>query len=803
MAQGGVFLLFLLLGWLLETGSEMISVSANPNIIISIKQAAESLEASECEMCNAEGDCYRNYTLNPEDSFDIDFKCDEPERYFLVEVQNEVGEESDPEVALRLPELPKLNRTYIWNINVPYEVGVSMNFVDSHVGQIDSDACPDSFTYTIIGHLRLEATSAVLVGNFCKNGTISNLKVQGRTRIELRVPWNERIEDPGFAMTFVPPIGSFSVVDVMLQPDSPVYFMAANWPSGFPNDELMCWNFSVPVSYHANVTIENITLPQCVKRTLELYNGPPMRERTTKKYEADFGLTLQNCDMDKASPEGLTLRFKVELFHYGERFEFQLGEEDGFSVEIKQLREAGGDSSFPSCICTYPLWSSKCSSELRLEPGDHQSIYFHFGCNTTEDISIVTTKNISCKDSEDCHVSNVVLALPDVLSKLPVPQQTFKWILKQPKNLTIELVSQRLKLRQLVPGEACEGGLMYNMSTFNQAGARSNVGQFCPGGAMEQIQTADHVLLELTTSTGWNVSELDISLSFIPRLTDDYIMNIIPEVDSPLSLLTPNWGPGMPNDLVASWNISVPPGHEAELTLLKHSVPKCGHRHVIIRIIEQWEEAKSWTYSETDGLLELLDPLTHTFWLNVTNCYSSSGQLNLWFQVQVSEYEDVMDTIIIAAAVAGGLALLIIAVTVCCVRRRKRQQRQPSLAIYNPSVNSRMLARRRKFAKGRQDNDSHIYAVIDEDRVYADYFSRSGALSIPEVDVYRSFNGPMGNAPPVLPPPRSVTSKNASPEAMPMVTNDLYTFSVKKQDVEKSNGEISTFLGNGEKSSSS
>ncbi|XP_041039113.1 CUB domain-containing protein 1-like [Carcharodon carcharias] len=801
MGRGGVWLL-LLMGWILETGCEMTSVTADDGMTINIKQVPGSLEASDCEICINEGECYKDHKLNPGEVSQFDFNCIDPENSFVIEVQKEVGEDADPEEAVRLPELPNLNRTYIWNIGVPYKVGVHMSFVGNHLQQIDSAACPDSFTYTITGHLRHEATSAVLIGYFCKNGTISNLKAQGKTLIELKVPWYETVVDPGFELTFVPPIGNFGVVDVVLQPGPPAYFMSANWSGGFPNDELMSWNFSVPSHYHATVTVEISTLPKCVKRTVELCNGPPLHEMMTKKYEADFGLTLQNCDTDQTSSEVLTFMFKVELFHYGERFEIKLKEEDGFRVKIKQMREAGGDSSFPFCICKCPDWRSNCSSELLLEPGDHLYICFHFGCNATRDLSIEATKSISCNNTEDCHVTNMGLTLPEALSTLPVSQQTFKWVLEQPPSLTVELASERLKLRQLLPGKTCDGGLMYNMSTFSQDGARSIVGQFCPNGAMEKIQTADHVLLELKTSEGWDPSDLDIRLSFIPRLTEDYIMNVIPDVDSPVLLLTPNWGPGMPNKLTASWNISVPPDHVAELTFVNHSVPHCERSHVVIGIIEQREDATLLGFRETDSLPQSLDSLTHTFWLNVSNCESSSGQLNLMLEVRVLEYEDMTDTIIIAAAVAGGLALLIIiAVIVFCMKRRKRQQHQPNLSIYNPGVNSRMLARRRKFVKGRQDNDSHIYAVIDEDRIYADYFNKPGMLSIPEVDVYRSFNGPI--MPPNLPPPRGATSKDASPEAVPMVSNDLYTFSVKKRDVEKSNGEMVTFLGNSEKDSSS
>ncbi|XP_067905990.1 CUB domain-containing protein 1-like [Heterodontus francisci] len=801
MCYGAAWLL--LLGWMLGTDSEMISSTAERNMTVSIQQASRSLETSDCKICISEEKCYEDYQLTQEEIllFNFTFSCIDPEHHFVIEVQKEIREDSDLEHALRLPQLPNLNRTYIWNIGVPYKVGVHLSFVGNYLEQIDSATCLDSVTYTIKGHLRYKSTSDVLVGIFCRNGTISNLKVQGKTLVELQVPWTETLDDAGFQLFFVSAIKKFSVVEVVLQPGAPVYFMSANWPMGFPNDELMTWKFSVPSRYHANVTKENYTLPTCVKREAGMYYGPSMLGKKASKFYKNFMLTLQNCDMDRTSTEVLTLRFKIELFHdYGERLEIKLKKEDGVYVKLKQILKIDGDPSTLFCICKFPV-SSDCSSELELEPGDHLNISFHFACNKTRDIIVEATKNVSCKDSEECSVRNMGLSLPDILTTLPVPHQTFKWIVEQPPELTIELSSERFKLRQLLPGQTCDGNLMYNMSTFCQNGARSVVGQFCPNGTIDKIQTADHVLLELKTTDAWNSNDLDISLSFIPHLTEDYIMNILPNIGSPVYLLTPNWGPGMPNKLTASWNISIHADHVAELTFMNASVPKCEHGHVVIGIREQEEESSLMSFRETDSLPQSPVTLAHRFWLNVSNCELSSGHLNLMFQVLVLEDKDT--TITIAVAVAGGVALLvIIAVIVCCVKKWKRR-RQPALGIYNPGVNNHMPGRRQKFGKRRQDNDSHIYAVIDEDRVYADYFNKSRMLSIPEVDVYRSFEGPMGNVPPTLPPPRSATSKSASPEAVPMVSNDLYTFSVKKQDVEKSNGEMVTFLGNGEKDSSS
>ncbi|XP_072416479.1 CUB domain-containing protein 1a [Chiloscyllium punctatum] len=794
MGFAGVCFL-LLMGSLRLTDSEMISVTAREGMTINIKQAPGGLQTSDCKICITEEECYDDYQVNPGNDFEFDFSCSDPEQNFVAEVQiNIESEEANLTDAVNLPELPQLNRTYIWDITVPYKVGVHMSFEHNHLEQIDSVECEDSLTYTIKGHLRSEATSAVLVGNFCRNGTISNVKVQGRTVVMLKVPWTEPIDGAGFQLFFVLPIGKFSVINVNLQPGFPASFMSADWPDGFPNDELMSWQFSIPSNYHANVTYETLTFPQCIKRKADVYTSQPVIGKMEGKHRADFVLVLQNCDMDQTSPQVLTFRFRVDLLQHRESYEIKVSEGD--SMIFKQISETAGVAFPLLCICTSPELASNCGTELRLEGGDHMNVSFNSRCDPTRDVIVEATRNISCKDVEECSVNNVDLALPTVLSTLPVARQTFKWVLTQPSELTIELASEHLKLQQLLQDDKCEGNLMYNVSTFSQDGARSVVGQFCPNGAMERIQTADHVLLELRTSHGWDSKDQDVKLSFIPRLTEDYIMNIIPEVDSPVRLLSPNWGPGMPNRLTASWNISVPPDHVAELTFMEQLIPTCERGHVTIVIIEQISDGVHLSYRESDTIPELVPELHHRFWLNVSNCETSNGQLSLMFQVLVRE--DSMDIITIAAAVAGGVVLLIvIAVIICCVRQRKRQQQLTALGTYYPGVSSRKPGQRRKFVKGRQDNESHIYAVIDEDRIYADYLNKSGMSAVPEVDVYRSFDGPMGEMPPSLPPPRGTVSKDTRPEGMSMVSNDLYTFSVRKQDVEKS------ILDKGEQDSSS
>uniref|UniRef100_A0A4W3ITY4 CUB domain-containing protein 1 n=1 Tax=Callorhinchus milii TaxID=7868 RepID=A0A4W3ITY4_CALMI len=628
-------------------------------------------------------------------------------------------------------KLPKLNRTYTWDINVPINVGVEMSFPRGGLTQVNSDVCLDSVTYTIKGFVRLRD---VHIGNFCRNGTISKVKIQGKTLLTNPHKWS---------------LCSLSIAElciveaVLLKPGSPVYFMTPNWPQGFPDDELMSWKFTFPDDFKANVTLENYTYPQCVKRTVDVYFGPPVMGKMKKLWK-NAVVSVQNCEVDKTKNEVLTLRFKAELL--SNRYEFDM---ENVSVTFKQKSDIGSEQP---CICSSPD-SSKCNSELQLKPGEQANITFHTNCNSVKDIKVEATKNISCTELEMCQVKNMSLSLPSALANLPVDQQIFKWVLNAPHGTTIELVSNRLKLKQSLPGRTCTTNVMYHISTFCKDHSNSIVGTFCPSGAIEKIQMIDSVELEVRTSSGWKIGDLDISLSFVPAITENYIFYVVSD-DSPVYLLTPNGELGMPHQGTASWNIVVPADHKAELTFVSSSMPECEIGHTSVTIIEQMEHTDTSTWRETDTLPTNPVNLLGTFWVNVSNCVPERGRHS--FLLIFNTLADITQIIIIVAAVIGGLALLtIIFVVVCCVKRRKRRQHQTPVGIYNPGVNANVPGRRWKFGKGRKDNDSHIYAVIDENQIYGPRFNTLRMDSIPEVDVYQPFTGPMGDIAPTPPARRS------------------------------------------------
>ncbi|XP_055504821.1 CUB domain-containing protein 1-like [Leucoraja erinacea] len=773
--------LVLLLFRLPAPGAEMVLVTTGLDVTINIRQAVGSPSFADCQMCIVgDGDivCHQEYRFLPNVSLLINFTCADPQHAFIMDVKKDIGEDHDLEDLLP-QDLPRLNTTYIWAINVPYKVGVRINFDGTPVWQTDLAHCPDLVQYRVTGHVQYDNTSEVPVGTFCRNGTISNLKIQGRTLITLEVPWSEVNDDTGFQLSFVPPIGMFSVVTAILQPGSLVYFMSANWPLGFPNDELMSWKVAVPPNYHATVTEENFTKPICVKREAGWFFGRSVLGKISGQFHNTFIITLQNCDMDYSYSSRLDFRFLVQVFNdYHDGFEIDLQRQDGVSVRLNQLLDS---SNGLSCICRTPV-SSDCAPELQVGPGDHLNVSVHFKCNPETDIAAEVTTNISCEVFPDCSIRQMDLVVPDTISSWPLAQQTFKWLVEAPAELTIELSTKRLKLQQLVPGERCDGNITYSMSTLCEHGLRSTLGLFCPGGAVDMIQTADTVSLELLTTDGWNTKDMDIRLAFVPRVTEDYIVKVSPVAGAPVHLLTPNWGEGMASKMTVSWDITVPEEQVVKLSFLNQSMPVCLHGHVFVSVDQQRDDSTVTNFRETDALPTHPLVLPHRFWLNVSNCEPEQGQLNLVVHLVVAQPEVTTDVLLIVAAAAarsgpdhrhrtGG----VLRETLMC----KRQRPPLAYGIYNPSAGRG----KRRFGKSREDNESHIYAVIDEDRVYAAQFHKAQLVSIPEVDVYRPFQGPMGDQPP---------SRGPLPDAM--VTNEIYTFVVKKQDA-GTNGEMVTFLG--------
>lgn len=101
--------------------------------------------------------------------------------------------------------------------------------------------------------------------------------------------------------------------------------MSPNYPLGFPEDELMTWQFVVPSNLRASVFFHNYSLSNCARKEerVEYYiPGSPSNPEVFKLSDSQpaniagsFNLSLQGCDQDAQNPGILRLLFQVVVQH--------------------------------------------------------------------------------------------------------------------------------------------------------------------------------------------------------------------------------------------------------------------------------------------------------------------------------------------------------------------------------------------------------------------------------------------------------------------------------------------------------
>ena len=199
----------------------------------------------------------------------------------------------------------------------------------------------------------------------------------------------------------------------------------------------------------------------------------------------------------------------------------------------------------------------------------------------------------------------------------------------------------------------------------------------------------------------------------------------------------------------------MPSNQVACLTVLKErSGLACQSGRAFMIIQEQQSRAEE-IFSLEEEVLPKPSFHHHSFWVNISNCSPMNGkQLDLLFWVTLTP-RTVDLAVVIGAAGGGALLLFALVLIICFVKKKKKVDKGPAVGIYNGNVNTQM-PQTQKFPKGRKDNDSHVYAVIEDTMVYGHLLQDSGGSFIqPEVDTYRPFQGPMGDWAPPPPPPRN------------------------------------------------
>ncbi|ELV10188.1 CUB domain-containing protein 1 [Tupaia chinensis] len=738
-------------------------------------------------------------TIKSGEKTDFTFSCHHPEHSFVMEIQRNIDCMSGPcpfgEVQLQPSVLPALNRTFVWDVQAHKNIGLELRFSAPRLRQIGpGESCPDGVTHSISG--RIDA-SAVRIGTFCSNGTVARIKVQGGVKVAMHLPWFHSRNVSGFSIANRSSIKRLCIIESVFEDEGSATLMSANYPEGFPEDELMSWQFVIPPHLRASVSFLRFNVSNCEKKEqrVEYYipgstTNPEvfrLEDQQPGNMAGNFNLSLQGCDQDAQNPGILRLQFQVLVQRpqneSSKTYVVDLSNERAMWVTIEPRPTRQSRVFVPGCfVC---LESRTCSANLTLAPGSKHKLSFL--CDNLTRLWMNAEKTISCMDPRYCLRRPQLLQVPSDLLRLPVQLHDFSWKLLVPEDrLSLALVPAQ-KLQQHTHEKACSTSFSYLLASASP-GRDLYFGSFCPGGAIEQIQVKENVSVTLRTFSPSFQREAPgqgLAVSFVPHFREEGVFTVTPDTKNKVYLRTPNWDRGLPALASVSWNISVPSDQVASLTFFKERsgvVCQTGRAFLIIK--EQRTRAEE-IFSLEEEALPKPSFRHHSFWLNISNCSPASGkQLDLLFWVTLTPRTMDLTVVIIAGVGGGALLLFSLGLIICFVKKKKKKgSKGPPVGIYNGNVNTQMPRPVGKFQKARKDNDSHVYAVIDDTMVYGHLLQDSGSFLQPEVDTYRPFQGHMGDCPPSPPPvcSRAPTAKLTAGEPAPCLPpeseDEPYTFS--------------------------
>ncbi|XP_068092431.1 CUB domain-containing protein 1-like [Hyperolius riggenbachi] len=805
----GVFLPLLLLPHLSE--SVTISLQPRDNTIISIRRGVNA-PSPACFLCvkNTGNSCKDvSLSIRSGETVDYSFSCTSPERHFIMEINRTIDCDLGT-CPLNVSQLPSslpvvgLNRTFIWQISALKSKGLILAFTNPWLRQIDaSETCSDRIYFNIS---TFTSGSSINLGTFCKNGAVTRIKVLERGVVALSLPWDQTIQDPIFSVANRSSIKRLCIIETTFQTESLVTLLSANFPSAFPSTEHMTWKFNLPPNYAATVKFENYTLPVCEKHESEVQYYLP-KPSTLKLYDkqpaniqSNFNFSLQNCIVDTkvTSQPGLTLKFNVIIQKTDGNimYPLDLTKEKDLRVRISKSQAKTFRKFSPVCeICK---GASDCDTTLEIEGGKYYKI--SFVCQDMNSLSVTAEKEISCWNLAACNISNLALNIPESFIDFPVRLESFTWKLIAPEYISTEITSKSIYIQQDTEDKPCNvtaSGFTYEIYSSNNKN-KFKIGTFCPNGSIQEVQMRDNVTVVLNmprTTESQKLLKHDLLVSFVSFIKEECIITVLPKPGETIQLQTPNWEAGLPDYVSLSWNIKVPNKQSGRLKFPSDKMDVvCEMGRAYVNIKEEQDYGPGIVRREDQQLPGSID-LPSSFWVNVSNCktYGLKKKLKLKLSVTFSPMTPGVKTILIAAGAALAVVVLVI-VTVCCVKKKKKQKESP-VGIYNSEVNTEVPRRQAFFKKGRKTNESHVYAVIDDTMVYGHLLQETDHPN-PDVDVYRPFEGPMGEAPPVpplkFPNGSSREDKVEDPLAHSMKENEIYTISepILRQPVENEDTSI-------------
>lgn len=789
--------------------TRMISVTTDPDTKITVKREDDGSDCDACVNTGADQNCAKKQVLRDPRNISMEFTCPQPQGVFIVEINRDLdcsktscsGDVLSSEYSL----FPDFNRSFSWDFKVGATQAFQLDFPEPGMRQIpNEETCPDDHTYSIVSYLRSGPTE---ICTFCKEGPLRSIQVRYKGRIFLKVPGHTKVDPFGLTFTEGPQTDVLAILKVDLPRGlSDTRLITPNYPQSFPDNEVMQWDFIVPGMHNYTMHFNEHMAPECLQKevAVEYYKeGKKVSQRSLTDpqpahQQGNFNMMLKNCKTN-TSLQGLGLDFKVSVMRSGHPVlcTVDLTKHQAVSMQIEKV---GTD---PYCEISV---DSKLEKKVNMAAGTKTSLSF-LDC-PNEDVQLTASEVIECWNVSLC--PGTLLTVPKLPSCLPMPLHSLTWHLKFPQDATADLVSPTGSLRQSIPGQECAQSVLLHVTEDDGF----NIGDFCFNGPIQKVQVHTNASITAHTPNFSKTRGHFLNVSFSPEIPETVIYRVTPKVSSPTLLATPNWPKGMKPFSTVSWIVTVPSQYQAHMQFVNVSQPKCNDRHTSMKVKMLGYEEEMMSRREDETPADKL-VVPYSFYLNMSNCIPEEGDFGAVTKINLQKKNNLLAILL---GIAGALLLLLIVLTVVCVvtKKKKRDQMNKDSSIYIGKGNI-FRPNDRTFSKARSDNESHVYASIDEMMVYGHLLGDSSyADSIQDqykglqVDSYNTFTGPVDGGMPAIKEPDTepemdqyrsfldpsetfVPSRPRTPidrqdslgfQDRRMVDNELYTF--------KNTGEINT-----------
>ncbi|XP_008279124.1 CUB domain-containing protein 1 [Stegastes partitus] len=773
-------------------GARMMSVTPDPDTIITISRVGEDPDCSVCVDPPPNQKCNPRYLqLTDTRNTSVEFTCPRPQDVFSVEINREIdctetscsGNIVQPESSL----FPDFNRTFTWDLKVVSTRAFQLDFPEPGMRQIpNEETCPDEHTYSLVIYLR---SGPATIGTFCKGGTVSTIMARYKGRVVLRVPGDAKLDPVDFKLSVGPETNMLAILKANLPRGvSDTDFLTANYPRDFPDMQQMQWNFTVPGMHNYTVSFRDHAAPECLSNEVTVEYQKPnkkvskltLTDPQPEHQQGNFNMVLKNCETN-TTLEGLRLSYRVSVMRSGHPVlcTVDLTKHKGVSV---QLEKVGSD---PYCEMSV---DSKVTRKIFVAAGTTARLSF-LDC-PNEDVRLTASKVIECQDAS-CTATK--LTIPKLDSCLPMPLHSFTWRLNIPNDRTLDLVSPTGSLKQSLPGQKCNHSVLLHVAESDG----SSVGDFCYNGDIQKVQVHTNISVTVAVKDFNRTRGPFLSVNASQEIRETIIYRVAPKVASPALLATPGWPRGMKPPTTVSWIVTVPSQYQAHLHFVNVSQPKCKKRHTAITVKTLDSEEEMMSRREDEEAEDKL-VVPRSFYVNMSNCIPEDGQFSALFKVGLEKKTNLLAIVLgITGAVVLALAVLGI---VCCVTRKKKTQKMNTESSIYISKGNIFRPGDRHFSKTRSDNESHVYDSIDDTMVYGHLLGDSyntftgppdGGLPVvkepdpePEMDQYNTFLKPSETFIPSRPRTPIDRQDSLGFQDRRMVDNELYTF--------KSTGDINT-----------